>query len=352
MPAKNSIRVAMVLATIVCGGKLAQAQSGTIDGELIASAELVKAACAEKKVVIYSAQGDAAERAITADFKKDFPCIDVAVVSLTTGRQSERIKTEALAGQIQADVSLITDEALARSLINNKLARPWTPPAADKFPANAKVEGWWYAGSGARLYPVYNSDLVSDKEAPKSWKEILDPKWKDQIGAASIAAGGTPWMMYYFLNKVVSEEYLKELAALRPKLFSTYQPLGLAVARGEIKIALLADVVEFPLRTHQGAPIKPIYPTEGVPFVNYPMLLLDKSPNPKAGELLANWYVSKRGQAALVRVRGASSARSDVAPAKGTPTAEQLKLWNPGSQEIIDNFQAFYAKADGIMSRR
>src|SRR5690606_16083328 len=170
-------------------------------------------------------------------------CIDIAVVSLATGRQFERIRTESMAGQVQADVSLITDEALAKRLIDAQLARPWTPPSADKFPNNAKIEGWWYAGSGARLYPVYNSELVADKDAPKSWKEILDPKWKDQIGAASIAAGGTPWMMYFFLNKVVDENYVKDLAALQPKIFSTYQPLGLSVARGEIKIALLADVV-------------------------------------------------------------------------------------------------------------
>jgi hypothetical protein len=68
--------------------------------------------------------------------------------------------------------------------------------------------------------------------------------------------------------------------------------------------------------------------------------------------LLANWYVSKRGQAALVRVRGASSARADVPSAKGTPSADKLKLWNPGSQVIIDNFQEFYAKVDGLMARR
>ena len=46
-------------------------------------------------------------------------------------------------------------------------------------------------------------------------------------------------------------------------------------------------------------------------------MLLEKSPNQKAGELLANWYLSKCGQAALVRVRGGSSARDDVAPPKG-----------------------------------
>lgn len=343
-----------VVTVVTLGSLQAEAQTpqGTIDGEVIASTELVKAACSEKKVVLYTAQGDADERGIMADFKKDFPCIDVSVVSLVTGRQYERIQTEALAGQVQADVSLVTDEAIAQEMIKKKLVRSWMPPAADKYPSNAKVEGWWYAASGARLYPVYNSDLVSDSEAPKSWKEILDPKWKQQIGVASISAGGTPWMMYYFLDKVVSDTYIRDLAAQQPKIFTSYQPLGLGVARGEYKIALLANVVDFPLRVRQGAPLKPIYPTEGVPFVNYPIMLLEKSPNQKAGELLANWYLSKRGQTSLGRVRGGSSPRTDVPAPEGAPSGEKLKLWNPGNQEIVENYAAFVQKVMPVMSGR
>lgn len=343
---------AALVSALVLGTAQAQAPAGTIDGELIASDELVKAACGEKSVVLYTAQGDADERAIMADFKKDFPCIDVSVVSIVTGRQFERIQTEALAGRTQADVSIMTDEAIAQEMMKKQLLRALKPPSADKYPSNAKVEGWWYAASGARLYPVYNSNLVPESEAPKSWKDILDPKWKGQIGAASIAIGGTPWMMYYFMDKVVGGDYISRLAAQQPKIFTSYQPLGLGVARGEYKIALLANVVDYPLRVRQGAPLKPIYPTEGIPFVNYPIMLLDKSPHPKAGELLTNWYLSKRGQASLVRVRGGSSARADVASPDGVPPAEQLKLWNPGNEEILTNFSSFTQKVVPIMSGR
>ncbi len=82
------------------------------------------------------------------------------------------------------------------------------------------------------------------------------------------------------------------------------------------------------------------------------MMLLNHSPHPKAGELLGNWYLSKRGQAALVGVRGINSVRSDVAPAKGNPPVSELKIWAPTNEEIIKNFSSVRAKVDGILGGR
>lgn len=332
---------ACVAVAVLGGGPaLAQAPSNVVEGETIASPDLVKAACNEGGVVLYTAQADADERAVIRNFEKDFSCIKVSIISAVTGRLFERIQTEATAGKGQGDVALITDEALAGELIQKKLARSWTPPSDNKYPANMKVPGWWYAGSSTLLYPTYNSDLVTDAEAPKSWKDLLDPKWRGQIGTVTVTLGGTGWMQYYFMKKVLGDEFLKAFAAQQPKVFTSYAPLGLGLARGEYKIGLLGLVVDYPLRVTQGAPVKPIYPTEGIPVANYPLMLLAGPPHPAAAELLANWYLSKRGQASLVAVRGVYSARSDVAPAKGNPPASELKLWNPGNAEIVANYRS------------
>ncbi|MBN9004023.1 MAG: extracellular solute-binding protein [Rhizobiales bacterium] len=347
-------RASIVLA--VCSLMMASARAQTppnvINGETIGSPELVAAACKEGAAVFYTAQSDADERQVVKQFEKDFPCIKVSVISVLTGRLLERIQTEATAGKIQADVSLMTDEAIAQLMIEKKLVRAWTPPSEAKFPENTKKSGWWYAGSNTYLYPVYNTDLVTDAEAPKTWKDLLDPKWKGQIGSPAVAVGGTAWTLYYFMLKEEGEDYVRKFAAQQPKLFSSFQPMSMGVARGEQKIAILANVVDYPLRVIQGAPIKPIYPPEGLPYINYPMMLLNHSPHPKAGELLGNWYLSKRGQAALVGVRGINSVRSDVAPAKGNPSVSELKIWAPTNEEIIKNFSSVRAKVDGILGGR
>ncbi len=344
---------ALVLAAwLGAGAALAEAPQPVADGETIATPELVTAACAEGAVSYYTAQSDGDERAIIEPFAKQFSCIKVSVISAVTGRLFERLATEAAAGKTQADVAIITDVALAQKLIDQKLARPWTPPEAGKYPANAKAEGWWYAASGSLMYPIYNTQLLAKDEVPRSWRDLLDAKWKGRIATSPVTIGGTAWMQYDFMVKMLGDDYLKKFAAQEPKLFTAYDPVVLSVARGETLIGVSSALNEYSQRVRQGAPVAPIYPPEGLPFTNYPMLLIATAPHPHAGELFANWYLSKLGQSQLVAVRGAYSRRDDVPPAKGNPPLAQLKPWNPGREEILKDHDALISTVSALLGQR
>jgi iron(III) transport system substrate-binding protein len=331
---------------LILGGVGAQAQmpSPVVDGETIASKDLVEAACSEGAVTYYTAQSDRDERAIIEPFEKQFNCIKVSVISAVTGRLFERIGTEAIAGKTQADVIIITDVALAQQLIDRKLVRPWLSPLGAKYPATAKREGWWYAASGSLMYPIYNTQLVQPADLPESWKDLLDPKWKGKIATSPITIGGTAWVQYDFMATQLGADYLKNFTAQDPKLFPSYDPAVLSVARGETLIGIVSALNEYSARTREGAPVMPLYMPEGTPFTDYPMMLMANSPHPHAGELFANWYLSKTGQTQLVTVRGAYSVRDDVAPAQGNPPLAQAKPWNPGDAEILRDHDALIRK--------
>jgi iron(III) transport system substrate-binding protein len=338
------MRTAWLMAAILAmAPALAWAQVPVADGETFGTPELVKAACAEGAVVYYTAQSDGDERAIVAPFMKQFPCLKVSIVSAVTGRLYERLRTEIDAGKPQADVVLLTDEALTETLIKQKNLRPWTSPLDAAYPPTSKQAGWWYSASGSFMLPIYNTELVSEADAPKTWADLLKPKWKNQIATAPITIGGTAWMKYAFLRDVMGAEYLKKFAAQEPKMFPAYNVAVLAVARGEQPIGIVSALNEYPERIGNGAPIAAVFPTEGVPFTNYPMMLMAGAPHPAAGELFANWYLTKQAQSALVRVRGAYSVRADVGPAKGNPALAQIKPWNPGHDTIL-------REHDGLMT--
>jgi iron(III) transport system substrate-binding protein len=247
---------------------------------------------------------------------------------------------------------MITDEAVAQRLIDGKLVRPWTPPAADKYRITAKVQGWWYAGSGSVMYPIRNSRLLSEADAPKSWLDLLDSKWKGKIGTAPITVGGISWMVYAFLTEKFGRDYLLKLLAQDPRMFAGYGHVMLSVERGELLLGTVGALDEYSRRTVERAPIAPIFPTEGVPFANYPMMLMANSPNPNAGELLANWYLSKAGQSNLVRVRGAYPARPDVPGAPLNPPLADLKPWNPGHDFILREHSRLIAEVTKIFGGR
>ena len=241
---------------------------------------------------------------------------------------------------------------LAPSEIEAKLARPWAPPMSESYPANAKAEGWWYAASGSLMYSFYNTDLVKEADAPKSWKDVLDAKWKRKLATSPISIGGTAWLQYAYLLDHFGAAYLKGFVAQEPKLFTAYNPAVLAVARGEELIGVGAAVNEYPARVGQGAPLKPVYPPEGLPYTNYPMVQLAGAPHPHAGELFGNWYLSKLGQSQLVKVRGAYSVRADVAPAPSNPPLAEVKPWNPGHDAIIKRHDAVIEEVNRIFEGR
>ncbi len=335
----------MLLATPA----MAQMPSNVVEGETIATPELVAAACAEGKVTYYTAQRDADEREIVKKFQQTFPCIQVSIISAVTGRLYERLQTEHAAGKSQADLTILTDEALVERMIEAKMLRKWDPPQAGLFAVNAKQDGWWYGASGELMYIIASTSVT---DPPKSWADLLDSKWKGAISTAPVTTGGTSWVQYAFMKMELPAGYLAKLAAQQPKMFSAYAAVGQSVARGETTIGILDSLDDYPLRVSQSAPIKTIYPTEGIPFVNYPMMQIAAAQHPKAAELFGNWYLSKQGQSELVRVRGVYSFRKDVDAAAGNPPLAGLKLWNPGHDAVLREHDALVTEVLGIMGRR
>jgi iron(III) transport system substrate-binding protein len=326
----------------------AQTPAPVADGETIGTPELVQKACAEGQVVYYTPDAEAQTRAISAVFEKRFPCIKVLTVSAVTGRLIERLSAEIAAAKIQADVVLLNDLQALDKFKGMGAIHPWNPPADDKYPAASKLSGWWYGAGGTMEYIAYNTNLVSAADAPKSWKDVLDPKWKGKISAPTVSIGGTGWVQYYFLSQKYGDDFLTKFAAQKPKYFSSYQPLTLAAARGEVAIALTAVSIEAPMRA-DGAPLQPVYPADGIPVATTWMALMSHSPHPNAALLYANWALSKEGQAAQVKVRRIWSQRPDVPAAAGNPPVSSINFFTVPSDLVIREYGNFAAKATKLL---
>ncbi len=337
-------------ALLGAGTALAQMPSNVVDGETIGSPDLVKAACKEGQVTYYTAQAGNDEREIIKPFEKDFPCVRVSVISMVTGRLYERLRTEAQAGVTQADVTGVSSEILTEHLIKAKMVRPWTPPSADKYPEGAKHQGYWYASNVAVMVPFYNVQLVKGADIPKTWHDLLDPKWRGKIATSPITVGGSTWAMYAFMKEKLGDDYLKAFAAQKPRMFTSFYPGVLAVARGELTVGVFSIANEYSARK-KGAPIHTVFPPEGMPYYTAPIFLVAGAPHPHAGELFANWYLSRQGQSSVVAVRGLYSVRKDVAPAKDNPPFDQLHAWRLPLETMMAQNNAFVKEVTGIFGR-
>ncbi|WP_432974725.1 ABC transporter substrate-binding protein [Dactylosporangium sp. CA-233914] len=348
--------VAIVLVSAGCASGTTSGDSsgvngesaGTADGEVFASPELIDRACKEGVVSYYSSQNQEDETNIVAPFRKRFPCLKVEVFAAGSAQVAARIEAEAQAGQRIVDVTMLTSPVSFDLLAQKNLLAKWTPPSANLYPEKAKVEGQWYAGSASIMQIIYNNKIVRKADAPTSWKDVLDPKWKGKIATATPMSGGANWSMWWMLRGQIGvDDYWGQIKKQQPKLYTGQSSVATGVERGEFPIALVCDLCVYNAMANDGAPLTAVYPDEGVAYVPYGIGILANAPHPAAAELFANWYLSKEGQASVVKTRGAYSARSDVKPAEGKPAIDKLKLISPSmdvmrseQEPLITDFKA------------
>ena len=152
---------------------------------------------------------------------------------------------------------------------------------------------------------AYNNKLVSATEAPKTWKDVLDPKWKGKLIAADPGASGTGLMAFYYWEKTFGLDFIRQLAQNAPMVVGSTAPAANAVAAGERPVAAMMDSWEVVMRVHKDLPIAINFPKEGVPVAPSPVAVVAGSPNPNAAQLLMHYMISKEGQQVIMDDVGA-----------------------------------------------
>jgi iron(III) transport system substrate-binding protein len=292
------------------------------------SPELVAAAKAEGKLVLYTANYAEVEQEVFKEFNKRYPEIKIEMVRAPGGQLITRVKTEAAAGKLIADIVDHSDRALMLPLAD--LFQDYTPPnAADYDPASLVSPKFW-----PRITAIwsiaYNTELV--KDPPKSWMDLTKPQYDKTTAQVFAQSGGTTWTRIMFERQVLGEEYWAKQAATHPVLYPSGAPMSDALVRGEIAMGPLLYNAVYP-KQKDGAPIKIIFPPEGVPANPYATGIPKTAAHPNAAKLFLNWCLSKEGQTFMIKQHGnlTSLKVSPVYPEGFDPKV--AKVWYPNFEQ-------------------
>ena len=180
------------------------------------SAELIEAAKKEGKLVYYTADFTEVEQEIIKAFNKRFPFVKIEMVRAPGGQLITRIKTEAAAGKLSADVVNHSDRGLMQDL--QDLFQDYTPPNAADYREDVLVSPKLWPRSTLGWSIAYNTELV--KNPPKTWMDLTKPEYGNkQIGQVVGPSGGTTWTRVMFERQVLGEDYWKKQAATQPALY-------------------------------------------------------------------------------------------------------------------------------------
>ena len=175
------------------------------------SKELIAAAEKEGALTYYTANFAETEQEVIKEFNKRFPKIKVSMVRAPGGQLITRIKTEAAAGKLGADVVNHSDRGLMLELVD--LFQDYAPPNAADYRPDALVSPKLWPGVTLGWAIAYNTALV--KNAPKTWMDLTKPEYKNKmIGQVVAPSGGTTWTRSMFERQVLGEDYWKKQAEL------------------------------------------------------------------------------------------------------------------------------------------
>ncbi len=291
---------------------------------------LVDAAGKEGELILYSATFPEPQQEVLNLFQKRFPMVKVNYVRASGGQLITRVKSEAAAGKLDADVIDHSDRG--QSMEIEHLFAAYAPPnAADYQPETLLSPKIWPTYTPGWCI-AWNSELV--KSPPKSWMDLCKPEYGDgQIGQVIAPSGGSTWSRIAFERLVLGEDYWAKQAKTKPKLFPSGAPLSDAIVRGEVAIAPLIYNIVYP-KKKDGAPLDAVYGPEGVPIVPYGTGIATTARHPNAAKLYLDWILSDEGQTQSIRDQGNLTSMKNPPLAADMFDPKVNKLWAPDFKSL------------------
>ena len=211
----------------------------------------------EGTLVVYSTDPEAAAEQELAKFHALFPKITPNYLRLQAGALYARLLAERQGNVYLPDVTQLSDMSFALDFQKRGGYMQYVSPemAAYKPEYKSSPEGYWTWGALVMAAIAYNPNLVSREEAPKTWKDMLDPKWTDAI-SVKVTISGLQHVEWYMLRQLYGNDFWSELAPLKPHAFNSYVQQFDRLVNGQDKVALTAQYSGYLMMKAKGAPVE------------------------------------------------------------------------------------------------
>ena len=295
----------------------------------------VEAAKKEGKVVWYTSLALPTAEKIGKLFEAAYPGVKVEVQRTGSQRIIQRVMQELQANLKLVDVIHTSDAGHFVLLKEKKLLMKYTPAGVDAFPASFKDKDGYYFTLRATVNVIaYNTKLVSAADAPKGWKDLLDPKWKGKLVTAHPGYSGVIATHVLALVHQYQWDYFKRLAPNKLMLVqSAVDPAGV-VASGERQVAVNGGDYYYYQMKKKGNPIEVVYPKEGVPLVVSPTAIASFAPHPAAARLFTDFTFSRELQQVMADSEGLYTGHPEVKYPTDKPKLSELKLLTVEPEEL------------------
>lgn len=261
--------------------------------------------------------------------------VKVSVVRTTAQVAYQRLLQDIKNKQAICDVFSSTDVGHYARLKEKGQFQKYVPQEAARIGRLFRgfdPDGFYHATSAGLVLLTYNSAKVKPGEAPRSWTDLLDLKWKGKISTGHPAFSGYVGTWAVAMRKLHGWSFFEKLEKNKPQIGRSINDTVTALAAGERQVAVGADG---PTRfsASRGNPLAISYPTDGAVLVIAPSAIMKDARHPNAAKLFMEFLTSV--EAAKVNARHFGlPIRPEVPAPEGARPVDEVVTLRPTVAEI------------------
>ena len=293
-------------------------------------------------VVVYTSNNAEAVQTVIDVARKQLPQVKIGTVTGGSATMLKRIEAEAAAPQ--ADVFWSSSPNTLGAF--KAYYTPYESPEAKAIPRELQEAGkLWTACNIHVAVMMVNRNQLGGLPEPRTWKDLLDPRWKGKIIVADPSGSSTAYTILWGLGKLLGPEGLKTLAGSVVVSRNASAVLK-AVAQGEYAIGLTFESNAYAYVAGGQKEIRLVYPTDGTFVTEESVVLVKNAPNAAAARRLYDMLLAKETQIALLESAFRRPSRNDIDVSKhvALPDLKSIKVFPVDDKEAQDKRTEFLAQ--------
>lgn len=322
--------------------------------EVPAEGAATSASSLSGQVVVYSGRSESLIQPVIEAFKAQHPDVEVLLKSGSNSELANALLEEQ--NNPQADIFVTTELVTVQSLAQQGLFEAYRPQAADQLPAEfVGNENVWVGLTRRARVIMYNTELVTEEEAPKSIFDLTDPKWRGQIALAGSTNGSLQAQiaaMRQLIGEEETEAWLNGLIENEATFFGGHTDVRKAVGAGEFKIGLVNHYYYY-LQKAEGSPVGIVFPDQesdqiGLITNATAAAIVAGTDNRPAAEAFIDFLLSEDGQKLFAELNYEYPLVSGIALSPDVQPLDSFRLADVNVSQAASDIDATFALIEKV----
>jgi iron(III) transport system substrate-binding protein len=326
-------------AWIALGRRDILRSAGLAAGAAAFGSWLPRSARAQETFVWYTGLATEASDAVSKRFTEQTG-IPVEYFRAGSNNVVQKFDQERQADQVRCSAILIAIPVLAAQWAKEGVLERYDSPEFAHYPAEFVVEGYSAPTSGEAMSMAYNTEMISAEEAPKTWEDLLDPKWKGKLALTDAASASSALHWFAAIQSVYGKEFMEKLSQQDVLVRTGGADVANTLVSGERPVAAAITQSHASRAIGKGGALRIVVPEAGAPLISTVVCIPAQGPDTETGKQFVDFILSEEVQVMLQDEYFSPSLREGMPPFKLDTGARPLSEVKPmaSSQADLERF--------------